>query len=265
MLNSINKTLLNEYQERSFLQMSFSLNKQTHYRDLIGDSKLFRDALEENIKSGYKQIPYINTETIIKVAHDPNINEVISCLLNGDRWVMWGANIREGTPNEAHLWHVDLESWLWPTITVVIGIEGCSTNSATYCIPGSHKFSKAPDYSVNSNIKSGESVITHQYDSKAEQFIDFGDGQFYVFNAKSWHRGSLEKSINRRVLFLHYQRASDPRIPFMVDYDKHLWSKQPAPYIIGNGKGRAREDVYTLPLKYRLGRIIKSFRALKYE
>ena len=263
MHSTISNALKAEYEERGFIRQSFSLDPKSDYRELIQDSSLFRSALKKNKELGVKQVPYIVTKAIREVTDDLKLNEILGLLLNGERWVMWGANIREGTPNEAHLWHVDLESWLWSTITVAIGIDGCSPASSTWILPGSHKFSKCPPSSTNPDIQLASAFSEGQRHTQPEQFSGFGNGRFYLFNAKCWHRGQIETSLHRVVLFLHFHRASDPRIPLMVDYDKQQWSSQPAPYIAGKGSGKVQKNCCKLPLKYRISRAINSMWSLK--
>ena len=105
-------------------------------------------------------------------------------------WVMWGPNIRRGTPNAAHTWHVDLESWYWPSITVVVGLDGCSAENATRYIPYSHELKHAPTVAPNKTdeaciLRTAKSLNRRCQDVRT--FADFGAGRFYAFNAKGWH------------------------------------------------------------------------------
>jgi len=83
-------------------------------------------------------------------------------------------------------------------------------------------------------------------------------GRFYAFNAQTWHRGEPGTSTNRLLLFLHYQPADAGRVPLMLDYERHRWSRKPAAYLAGPGVTPVT-TVARLPIRERvldvLGRI----------
>jgi ectoine hydroxylase-related dioxygenase (phytanoyl-CoA dioxygenase family) len=187
---------------------------------LLADEPLFARALKSLRSEGRNAVPYLETDAIRCVAGDAAIVSVVEAVLGTRDWVMWGANIRRATPNQASAWHVDLESLLWPTVTVGIGLEGCTPESATWCVPGTHRLRQAPP-------SAEAEVLSH---GRPEQIAGFGDGSFYAFNARVWHRGDPTTSQERVMLFLHYQRARDPRIPMMEDYVSQTFSTNAAPF-----------------------------------
>ena len=63
------------------------------------------------------------------------------------------------------------------------------------------------------------------------RFGGFGDGCFSVFDAKGWHCGDTEESVDRLALFLHYQRADDLRIPYMRDFTEGTWHDHAAAFM----------------------------------
>jgi len=80
------------------------------------------------------------------------------------------------------------------------------------------------------------------------QFEGFGDGRFYVFDARTWHRGDPGASADRLVLFLHYQPANARRVPLALDYMRHRWSREAAPFIAAPGATPATA-VARIPLR----------------
>jgi hypothetical protein len=72
-----------------------------------------------------------------------------------------------------------------------------------------------------------------------------------VFDARVWHQGNPAASRERVVLFIHYHRAEEPRIPLMLDYERQLWAKEPSPYFTTGLRGRLRTDLARLPWWYR--------------
>jgi hypothetical protein len=217
------------------LRRARPLHDESVLPELIEDVAVFRDALDAFRREGVtRRVPYLLTESIRRIAFDPAIVSTISSILGEDEpWVMWGPNIREDVPNQAGNWHVDCESMRWPTITVVVGLEGCRAGNATRYIPGSHRLGVQPTArpSAEQAAMVEEARAIDRRCDRVSTFEGFSDGWFYVFDAAGWHSGDPEVSHGRKLLFLHYQRASDPRIPYMKNYEKGLWFDYPATYL----------------------------------
>lgn len=235
------RTPEDEYHQRGFLAGAFPLADPSIVNALLADEPIFGQALEQIRAEGRKSVPYLLTEAICRVAQDGAILEKVAAILGTSDWVMWGANIRRATPNQASFWHVDLESALWPTVTVAVGLAGCTPESATWCLPGSHRRPRLP--------LAGDRLPPA---SEAQQIAGFRDASFYVFNARMWHRGDPATSRERVILFLHYQPASAPRIPQMEDYERHRWARVPAAYFTTIAPERVCRKLARLPWRYRL-------------
>lgn len=233
-----------QYQALGFLPHALPLADASLVPALLADEPLFTTAEATIAASGQRAIPYLLTNAIRRVAQDPAIVATVQSLLGATNWVMWGPNIRRATPNQAQNWHVDLESLLWPTLTIAVGLSGCTPQSATWVIPGTHLLQQPPPPTPTQ-------VLAH---GAPQQITGFADGHFYAFDARLWHRGDPESSRNRVVLFLHYHRASDPRIPLMLDYHHQQWAAQPAPYFSALPATSISSRIAPLPLWYRLER-----------
>lgn len=205
------------------------------YPGLIGkildDVVVFDDLLTEYNTRGWHRIPYIITDAISELLNDQNVSAAVSAALDSETWVMWGPNIRRATPNDAHLWHTDLESDLWPTITAAIGLSGCRNSNATWFLPGTHN---SPNHAP-----------------VAEQVNDFGNGRFYLFNAHCLHRSDASFTKDRIVLFTHFQRADASRIPLMLDHKRDKWSHKAAPFVASPKAKDVLQTVARVPLHYR--------------
>lgn len=216
---------------------TFPLMSPDVVMELLADAVVFEAAVAANTAAGRHRVPYAITDAIERTAHDANIVALVSHIIGIDeRWVMWGSNIQTGTPNDAGRWHVDLESMHWPTITVAVGIEGCSPVNATRCIQGSHRLRCAPSVLSDQHSDAEALRTAKRLDERCGDVVtptEFSVGRFYAFDAKSWHSGQVDASSGRVMLFLHYQRASDPRIPLMTDFAAKTWSTEPAPFIPG--------------------------------
>ena len=243
-----------EYRALGFLRETFALSAPALLPQLCRDVAEFDARLAEWRSLGHARIPYLFTAAIERVAQDPAITAVIEVLLGTKAWVVWGPNILRETPGAAARWHVDLESRYWPTVTVAVGLSGCSPATAIWCLPGTHLLSRTPTWS--GDARATERVLRCARRAKAdvgppEQFAEFADGRFCVFNARTWHRGTSAPSAERLVLFLHYQPADVPRVPLMLDYVRHRWSsRQAAPHLANAGTVPLRE-VAPVPLRER--------------
>lgn len=241
--------LRNEYEAAGMIRTSFPLADGRLVERLRRDVDMYMLEVARNKNDKLYRIPYLITQSIIEAAHDENLLRVVSEALGTDKLVMWGPNIQRGTPNEAAQWHTDIESWHWPSsITVAVGLSGCSEENSTICIPGTHKFPMQPWAVANNSKHDAVLAAAKRYDSasdKIKNFSEFGPGKFYVFNARTWHCGVPLVSGARELLFLHYQRASEPRVPYFKNYEERTWFDFPAAYLKIN-IGRAFETSHEL-------------------
>lgn len=242
-------TTSEEYRRRGFLARALPLAHAAMVAELVADEPAFTAELARLKAAGIAGVPYLVTEAVRRVSHDPAVLQAVEEILGTREWVMWGANIRRATPNQAHQWHVDLESLLWPSITVAIGLAGCTADSATWVIPGTHLVPRYPPAATEAVLAEGT----------PEQMADFGDGRFYVFDARLWHRGNPETSRERLVLFLHYQRADEPRVPHMLDYQRHVWLPAPAPYY---APAPANSQLARFPWRYQVSQLVRRAKRL---
>lgn len=236
---------------------SFKLSNQELLPLLIKDLDMYQFEVNRNKSEGLFRVPYLLTDSIIKTAHDPAIIEVVSAILDTEDIVMWGPNLQIATPNEAGTWHTDMESLFWPTITLVLGLDGCAYENSTKCIPGSHKINVQP-WTVADNSKDSAVLKAAQLLSPncktINKFNEFGDGRFYLFNAKCWHSGEVNVAKNRKLLFLHFDKASNQRVPYMKNYMENTWFSYPASYCqINYGEAfNINTEVHnTVGLKYK--------------
>ncbi len=244
-----------EYRERGFLRESFALSDPTLLPELCRDVAPFDAKRAEWQALGYARVPYLFTAAIQRVARDAAIRAVIEPLLGTDAWVVWGPNILRETANAPPpRWHVDLESRYWPTVTVAVGLSGCSAATSISFLPGTQLLARAPawcgdDLDTDRVLRSARR--TKPDVGPPEQFASFGDGRVCVFNARTWHRGSPATSTDRLVLFMQYQLANAPRVPLMLDYIRHHWSPKAAAYLAGPG-AKPVTRIARVPLRERV-------------
>lgn len=239
-----------EYERTGMIHRTAALDHPEVINRVLEDAPTFASAVARLRAEGTKTVPYAFTPAIVALANDPAITRLVAAVLGDTAWVAWGANISNGTPNHAHMWHTDIESRHWPTITVAVGLSGCTEANATRYIGGSHRLTRAPGLGVrhtDDDLVLGRIGEIRPACRTIQRFSGFGDGRFYAFNAAGWHCGDPEASRSRSMLFLHYQRAAMPRIPLMADHTKNLWHQRPAPYIAGPGAEDHNRATYATP------------------
>jgi hypothetical protein len=216
------------------LPAAYPLADPTLVPDLRRDLPLYRMEIERHRADGTHRVPYLITDAIVRAARDPAVLARVSAVLGTGELVMWGPNLQVGTPNEAGLWHTDIESWLWPAVTVVVGLTRCEPLNATRCIPGSHRLPVQPWGAADNTSTELTLEAARRLDPGCDRvatFDGFADGTFYLFDARCWHAGAAGRSAGRETLFLHYDRAADPRVPYMRDYEDRTWFDFAAPYL----------------------------------
>lgn len=231
-ISSIISSQRRMYGERGFLSESFALADPAPLSDLLQDVTLFDSRLAEWQARGQARVPYLFTPAIERIAHDPTLVGIVESLLGTDEWVVWGPNLLRETPNASTRWHVDIESRYWESVSVAVGVHGCTHESSIWCLPGTHRLKRSPSSSGND----GNTAVVQAHARRSlpdgeppEQIKGFGDARFYVFNARTWHR-AIAGQAHGIVLFLHYQRADALRIPLLLDYRRHRWSQEPTPH-----------------------------------
>lgn len=252
--------------EQGFVREALPLADPSVVPAVIADTGRFDAAVADLAARGQDRVPYLLTDAIARIAHDPRIVAAAEECLRTDRWVMWGANIRRDTPNAAHRWHLDLESFLWPTLTVAVGLEGCRAASATWFIPGAHRIGRGPRESEADGGDAAVLAAARVEDPRCgapTPVAGFGDASFYVFNARCWHRGDPAASVGRVMLFLHYQRADARRVPFMLDYRRSRWSREAAPYLAAPGAREVNTAVARPPLRHRVAVALERLRGAR--
>ncbi len=243
-----------EFRERGFLRESFALADPSLLPELCRDAARFDAQLDEWNAAGRSGIPYLFTEAIERVARDAAIRAVVEAVLGTDAWVVWGPAIFREAPDAAARWHVDLDARYWPSVSVAVGLSGCSPETVLSYLPGTHRLEATP--LSWSNGADTERVLRRARRASPdcgapEETRGFGDGRFYVFDGKTWHRGAPGTTTTRLILFLHYQDANADRVPLMLDYKRHRWSREPSPFLAGPAAAPVTA-VAALPVRERV-------------
>lgn len=160
-----------------------------------------------------------NDPFFYELAKRPQLLALLKPLL-GDDIVLWGAAIIERDPGQTHIWHTDIESSAsnGRFISVWVGLENTSCESALQLISRSHKFGKPIQQEVHERgLKRGEAtdeMVTtwaREHDRLAA-FVqpEMGDGQALLFDGRLWHASHNESTRRRSALLLQYAAAGTP-------------------------------------------------------
>jgi hypothetical protein len=255
-----------EYETTGLLRECGTLADPSAIPGVIDDAPQFAAAVNDLTKRGKRRVPYLFTPSIRRLTCDENVTRAVCDIFGNDEWVAWGANIQAGTPNAAHRWHHDIESVYWPSITVAVGLRACRANNATQFISGTHLLPMSPDVAGDPGRDDLVLASARKANPECDAIVrpsGFGDGKFFLFNARGWHCGDLETSVERLILFLHYQRAGDPRIPYMRDYLKNSWYAEaaafmPNPVLEGEFEHAVHVPPFATPPLFR--RVLRSVR-----
>ena len=171
------------------------------------------------------------------------------CELLGAHVYLWGAQLIQKQPGEAHAWHTDVETSL-PTgrfVSVWIGVENTSAKSALQYISGSHLIGKplqqvAHEHQIDRPDRTAEQALDWAKDVKPDAALiaaDVSDGDAVLFDGRIWH-GSLNNDDKpRRALLLQYAAARQVvRMPVRVDWPfSYKAEPPPAITVLGRAKG----------------------------
>ena len=161
----------------------------------------------------------------------PSILSIVANLL-GNEVVLWGASAVRRRPGQAHPWHTDIESSspAGGFVSVWIGIENTSRESALQIISGSHRFGAtiqqvAQEHGRGRGEASAEDVLrwAEARDRGARLLQpDMQDGDALFFDGRLWHGSHNTRHRGERLaLLLQYARADVPvRIP---DFSRVEW------------------------------------------
>lgn len=227
------RSLRGEYRETGMVKQCFELANTGLVAKLAQELPLYDAEAQRLAERDIRSVPYLITPAVRDLVLDRTLVGIAEAVLGGPV-VLWGANIRRGVPNAAHLWHVDAESRFWPSATVVVGLGDCNPTNSTWYLPGSQNIGRPPPSQVPANRHDEILGIAHDLEPRckpASQFGDFGNGRFFVFDAGGWHAGDPDVGSGRTLLFAHFNLITNPRVPLMRDYQKDLWHSRAAPFV----------------------------------
>jgi quercetin dioxygenase-like cupin family protein len=152
--------------------------------------------------------------------------------LLGPDIVLWGASAVTRKPEQRHLWHTDIESSdpAGGFISVWIGIENTSQESALQMIPGSQRYGKsiqeaAQTRGMHRSQLTAEAALelARQFDSRASmEQPETRDGDALIFDGRLWHGSHNSRAQGTRTAILLQYAATD-RLVRIPDFEQLEW------------------------------------------
>jgi mannose-6-phosphate isomerase-like protein (cupin superfamily) len=182
----------------------------------------------------------------------------------GEDVILWGAFVQTREVGQVHPWHTDIENSDpdASSVSIWIGIENTSRESALQMISGSHRISRTiQELAKSHGFRRGEATSeavelwARAVDPEA-CFIqpDMTDGEAIAFDGRLWHGTENKRETGRRTaLILQYAVASQP--VKQPDFSQLEW-----PFRYKGGRppvivvsGTAREDLNSVVAPPRIG------------
>lgn len=165
-----------------------------------------------------------------EIATHPAIFSRVTELL-GDDVMLCGANLAEREPGQIHPWHADIHMSdpAGRAVTVWLGLENVTQDSALHLLPGSHEFGFCPQERAQAENKTATQITEEDITRWAREAdptstilkLDLGDGDALFFDGRMWHGSHNTNSRNwRTALILHY---ATPDKPVRMHQPAHMW------------------------------------------
>ena len=164
-----------------------------------------------------------------EIATHPSVLDIVTGLLGPDV-MLWGAQLITRGPGVAHPWHSDIEPSHAPvgkTVSVWLGIENTTADSALMVVPHSHRFGATVQEIVSRAGERRASATTEQIvawardlDPRAQMLMPpVTDGVALFFEGHLWHHSNNISNRTRRALLLQY---ATPDVAIHIPDLKHV-------------------------------------------
>ncbi len=163
---------------------------------------------------------WLSDALIRQIATSPSIHRHLEGFFEGAGFYLWGAQLIDRLPGEAHPWHSDLETFDNASrfVSLWIPVAGASVRNGLRVIGGSHRFGEPlqAHFDWNDPARSDpdarlilEKASAHDRDAVVTRTrCSDGDGVF--FDGRTWH-GTFNQDDNpRRSILLQYGRHGSP-------------------------------------------------------
>lgn len=153
---------------------------------------------------------------IRRLATGESTRACLDCFFDGGGYYLWGAQLIDREPGQAHPWHSDIETYQEHDgfVSLWIAVSGVSPRNSLRVVPGSHQYGVPLQafFAWDDPARLDPEAVSileraRTRDPRAElHAVDCRDGDAIFFNGCLWH-GSLNGETHaRRALLLQYGR-----------------------------------------------------------
>jgi non-heme Fe2+,alpha-ketoglutarate-dependent halogenase len=182
------------------------------------------------------------------VGRRPEVLDRVEQLLGPDL-LQWGGIRFEQAPMERLHWHTDTEYDYLSGVSVWLGVQGTTPETALKIMPGSHRYETDPEklqrdhglgYDGVAQDADIVELLRHAVPDILPQIIrvPVRDGEFVLFNGKLWHASDNPSEQERVAMGLRYS-APDQRIRIPLTYlPPVIFDRVRAPCLLVRGEDR---------------------------
>ena len=207
----------------------------------VSECREFLSAIRETPPQDWHKGHAASSRSSANWARTPAVLEVVSELL-GEDVMLWGAIVREQAPKATHPWHSDIEACtpVGRTVSVWIGLEHTSGNSALSIVPYSHRFGISVQQARHERGRGREDVNADDIgrwaggrDERSHVYRPvMSDGDALFFDGRLWH-GSDNLAAERRAA-----RCCAPVLPRPIRRSaSRIWTGSTGPFGSSSSRG----------------------------
>ena len=212
---------------------------------------------------------------VLQLATRPALLAQLRFLLGSDI-LLWGVSLITREPNEVHPWHTDMESSApgGQFVSVWIGIENTSRESALQLITGSHRIGKTiQQVAYEHGVRRGEATTATVLDWAREalrsaRFVQpvMNDGDALFYDGRVWHGSENNRAEGARTALLFQYVAAGNRVK-MPDFGQLEWpfqfKRSRVPALLVSGSDSTRTNYVVPPPVPRVTPLVNQFHPLK--
>jgi uncharacterized cupin superfamily protein len=211
----------------------------------------------------------------LQLATRPALLARLRSLLGNDI-LLWGASLITREPNQVHPWHTDIESSAsgGRFVSVWIGIENTSRESALQLITGSHAIGRtiqqvAHEHGVRRGEASAAAVLDWAHEVvPSARFVQpaMNNGDALFFDGRLWHGSENIRTTGARTALLFQYAAAGAPVK-MPDFSQLEWpfrfKHSRVPVLLVSGSDSTRTNYIVPPPAPAMTVLTSQFRPLK--
>jgi ectoine hydroxylase-related dioxygenase (phytanoyl-CoA dioxygenase family) len=184
-----------------------------------------------------------NKKEIVKIASSSIIIDKIKPIL-GENILLWSYKLICQEPKKYHRWHVDVEHYKWPGVTVWFALKNLNDKTSISLITHSHQLEITPQ-ELGTNCTDKILEIAQKRNSDCElKTLFLQPLEFIVWNGKLWHSTKNESSVERYSIVLQYCSTKEkPMYPLTYNIPNTLWRPDKVKCILVSGVNEYNHNI----------------------